>query len=128
MPEPTERQQQAFVLVFLVQCLLFLAVATSREPYHTSRLSGEDWVIELLQGHPRRIYHELGVNKGVFRSLLAWLRTHGHKDSRHVSLHEQLAIFLYMCRTGLSTQHVGERFQRSIETVSRLLSFQIHLI
>jgi hypothetical protein len=47
------------------------------------------------------------------------LRKLGYRDSRHVPLHEQLAIFLYTCVTGLTTRHVGERFQRSSSTISR---------
>ncbi|KIK73416.1 hypothetical protein PAXRUDRAFT_37870, partial [Paxillus rubicundulus Ve08.2h10] len=36
-----------------------------------------------------------------------------------VSVEEQLGIFLYTCVTGLSSCHVGERFQRSPDTVTR---------
>jgi hypothetical protein len=43
----------------------------------------------------------------------------GHCDSKNVTLEEQVAIFLYTCVTGLTTRHVGERFQRSNGTVSR---------
>ncbi|KIJ09149.1 hypothetical protein PAXINDRAFT_33619, partial [Paxillus involutus ATCC 200175] len=32
---------------------------------------------------------------------------------------EQLAIFLYMCVTGLSSHHVAERFQCSPDTVMK---------
>ncbi|KIK73911.1 hypothetical protein PAXRUDRAFT_89205, partial [Paxillus rubicundulus Ve08.2h10] len=32
---------------------------------------------------------------------------------------EQLGIFMYTCVTGLSSRHVGERFQRSPDTVMR---------
>jgi hypothetical protein len=42
----------------------------------------------------------------------------GLGDSWHVGLDEQAAIFLYMCVTGLSVRHVGERFQHSNETIS----------
>jgi hypothetical protein len=43
----------------------------------------------------------------------------GHSSSRFVSLEEQLAIFLYACVTGLTVRHIGERFQRSNETISK---------
>jgi hypothetical protein len=36
-----------------------------------------------------------------------------------VSVEEQLSIFLYTCVTGLSSRLVGERFQRSPDTVTR---------
>jgi hypothetical protein len=90
-----------------------------REPYHTSALSGEAWVLELLCGHPNRIHTELGVSVEVFSNLVQELRDIGYQNSRNVSLEEQLAIFLYMCVTGLTIRHVGERFQRSNETISR---------
>jgi hypothetical protein len=91
----------------------------TREPYHTSVLTGEGWVMELLEGHPKRIQSELGVSRDVFLELIGELRGMGHGDSRYVSLEEQLAIFLYMSVTGLIIRHVGERFQRSNETVSK---------
>lgn len=90
-----------------------------REPYHTSALSGEAWVLELLCGHPNRIRTELGMSVKVFSSLVQDLRDIGYQNSRNVSLEEQLAIFLYMSVTGLTIRHVGERFQRSNETISQ---------
>jgi hypothetical protein len=89
-----------------------------REPYHTSALSGEAWLLELLCGHPNWIRTELGVSLEVFSNLVQELCDIGYKNSRNVSLEEQLAIFLYMCVTGLTIRHVGERFQRSNETIS----------
>jgi hypothetical protein len=92
-----------------------------KQPYHTSILRGQDWVQELLNGHPERIRTELGLHKHVFMALLAELRAIGQADSRHVTLEEQLAIFLYASVTGLSVRHLGERFQRSNETISKYL-------
>lgn len=88
-------------------------------PYHTSALSGEAWVLELLQGHPKRIRCELGVHKHVFYALHAELCTMGLAPARDVTSEEQLAIFLYKCVTGLSVEHVGERFQHSNDTISK---------
>lgn len=91
-----------------------------RIPYHTSALSGEAWVLELITGHPDRIRHNLGVSLDIFDDLLRVLRAGGFVPSRNgVSVEEQLAIFLYTCVTGLSTRLIGERFQRSTDTISR---------
>ncbi|KAG2745075.1 hypothetical protein P692DRAFT_20699561, partial [Suillus brevipes Sb2] len=57
-----------------------------REPYHTSALSGQDWVIELLTGHPERVGCGLGMHVGAFAGLVDELRTMGHSDSKYVSL------------------------------------------
>jgi hypothetical protein len=89
------------------------------EPYHTSLLTGEGWVLELLTGHPERIRCELGMHREVFGALIEELREIGHTNSRIVSLEEQVAIFLHICITGVAIRHAGERFQRSNDTMSR---------
>ncbi|KAF9231343.1 hypothetical protein BU15DRAFT_26322, partial [Melanogaster broomeanus] len=61
----------------------------------TSILSGQQWVMELLHGHPERIHCELDMHREVFIQLIAELRELGHTNSKFVSLKEQLAIFLY---------------------------------
>ena len=56
----------------------------------------------------------------VFIALVIELRGMGYGDSKNgVKIEEQLAIFLYMCVTGISVRHAGERFQRSNETIAR---------
>src|ERR1700722_2296472 len=70
--------------------------------YHTSTLSGHQWMQELISGHPKRIQCELGVYLHVFQELIKTMRHHGQTDSKYVLLEEQLGIFLYMCVTGLS--------------------------
>ncbi|KIK80391.1 hypothetical protein PAXRUDRAFT_158831 [Paxillus rubicundulus Ve08.2h10] len=58
------------------------------------------------------------MHRKVFLQLISELRELGHANSKHVSLEEQLAIFLYMLVTGLTIRHVGEHFQRSNDTIS----------
>jgi hypothetical protein len=93
----------------------------NKQDYHTSALSGHAWVLELLSGHPKRIQCELGVRLHVFQKLLTTLRQQGFQDTREVTLEEQMSIFLYMCVTGLTVRHVGERFQRANNTITRQL-------
>ena len=120
-----QRQQRIIHYAALIVSIIITATANilqplyTKEPYHTSALSGEAWVLELLSGHPNRIRTELGMSLGAFSSLIQELQGAGYSNSKHVSLEEQLAIFLYMCVTGLTIRHVGERFQRSNETISR---------
>ena len=91
----------------------------TREPYHTSILTGEGWVMELLKGHPNCIRCELGVSHNIFLKLINELQQFGHGNSKYVLLEEQLAIFLYMSVMGLTIRHVRERFQQSNETISK---------
>ena|SRR5436190_24249952 len=72
-----------------------------KTPQNTSVLTGQAWVRELLAGHPRRFHNMLGMSKRVFFKLCIELHVHsGLCNTRHLSLEEQLAMFLYMCRTG----------------------------
>ena len=107
-----------FMSIILTATASMLQAIYIKEPYHTSILTGEGWVMELLARHPERIRCELGVRHHVFAELIAELRAMGYTNSKYVSLEEQLAIFLYAFVTGLTIRHLGERFQQSNETIS----------
>jgi hypothetical protein len=57
-----------------------------KTPYHTSILTGEGWVLELLTGHPRRIHTELGVSHAVFDKLISTLHSMGLHSSHRIHL------------------------------------------
>ncbi|KIK14943.1 hypothetical protein PISMIDRAFT_116079 [Pisolithus microcarpus 441] len=107
------------ILINLVVDLVSKGIPKDPQPYHTSALSGEAWLVELVLGHPDHIHCELGVSAHVFKEITLDLQNHGHRSSKHISLGEQLAIFLYTCVTVLPTRHVGEHFRRSNDMVSR---------
>ena len=103
--------------------LLFTS-STEKIPYHTSILTGEEWTLELLNGHPDQIKTSLGIDHNVFDALVQVLIENGFKRSHYgISVEQQLAIFLYTCVTGLSTRHVGERFQHVPDTITRSETF-----
>jgi hypothetical protein len=108
-----------FVHTLVTGAIAFARPLYAKIAYHTSILTGEGWVLELLNGHPERMHTELGMRVPVFRQLVLELQEIGLGPSKHVSLEEQLAIFLYASVTGLSIRHLGERFQRSNETISK---------
>jgi hypothetical protein len=124
LDDPETREDLALLLL----CLFLICIDANKEelahiadpqPYHTSALTGAAWVNELVNGHPDRIYHELGMRSEVFLEFVSKLRSVGLGNGRWVMLEEKAGIFLYMSVTGLRIRHVGERFQRSVETVSR---------
>jgi hypothetical protein len=81
------------------QTMLEFSSCYDKIPVHTSRLTGQDWIDELLIGHNGRFYNELGLNKCVFRCLITVLeRDAGLCATRHVSAEEQLAVFLHYAR------------------------------
>ncbi|KAF8877640.1 hypothetical protein BD779DRAFT_1448405, partial [Infundibulicybe gibba] len=76
--------------------ILYASPLYWKQDYHTSALTGAEWVQELIHRHPERILCELGMRLHVFTALVHELRiTSGLKDSRHLALEEQVAIFLY---------------------------------
>ena len=132
-PRRTRRMVVAYiaarVLVSVQNAIgTYKRVYYNKTPYHTSALSGAAWLEELRTGHDERIKTELGVSKDVFSSLIAVLRELGHADSRFISLEEQVAIFLHMCVVGTSVRHIGERFQRSNDTIAKCVIYQILLV
>lgn len=91
-----------------------------REPKTTFALTGFDWVNELLAGNPRCMRASLGIKPHDFQRLVKALgATTDLRDSKYITAEEQLAIFLYTSRTGLSTALVKERFQHSTFTIAK---------
>jgi hypothetical protein len=86
--------------LFLLYALHFIKV-----PQHTSILSGQDRINELITGHDGRFYNEMGVHKHVFRTLVSLLQDDaGLHDTRHVSAKEQLAILLHYAHRNRALQ------------------------
>ena len=131
----TPAEELVLHLVNLLAAASFLFLAASRDaillystrfnrvPVHTSWLSGQQWIDELVNGHDRRFHNELGLRKHTFNKLIRVLgRDAGLVDTRHVSAEEQLAIFLHYAHRGLSNRALQERFQRSADTVTKYAS------
>lgn len=91
-----------------------------KQPMYNSNVTGQMHIQELLSGHPVRFYDELGITKLVFQKLKRELVIYsGFKDSRFISMDEQLAIFLRFCRSGVGSRQVREEFQHGPDTVSK---------
>lgn len=90
-----------------------------KEALHDSPLTGFQWVLELLGGNIHRMEEQLGVRKHVFERLVDALWEAGLRHTPHVTIQEQVAIFLYAATTALPNRKIAERFQRSGDTISR---------
>ena len=90
----------AMILLYVtIECIKKYTLCFNKTSIHTSILSGEQWVQELLDGHDERFYNEMGMHQPIFHVLLALLKADGGlRDSRYVTAWEQLATFLhYTC-------------------------------
>lgn len=109
----------AGVALAAVAASLYFDKNYSSRPMRTSILTGQLWLHELLQGHPIRFHEQMGMSQHVFQMLSQELQLYsGLKNSKHVTADEQLAIFIYLARTGQSSRMLQERFQRSGDTIS----------
>ena len=89
-------------IIQLIQVLLHVVIEVIQSHvhkdlvlYHTSVLSGYQWVMELIAGLPKCIQNKLGMSKEAFLQLVAELHAQSCSDSRNVAVKEQLSIFLY---------------------------------
>jgi hypothetical protein len=98
-------------------------------PRHTSILTGQDWLDELINGHPDRCLDQLGMYPAAFL-LLCWELTinGGLTDSRYIAAQEQAAIFVYWMVHGSSQRELMERFQRSGDTISRYTNHVLNIL
>jgi hypothetical protein len=77
------------ILYVTMECTEKYALCFDKIPVHTSILSGEQWVKELLDGHNERFYDEMGMHQTVFKDLLALLKADGGlSNSRYVTAQE----------------------------------------
>jgi len=108
------------LLVSARESILLYASCFKKVPQHTSILSSQGWVDELISGHDGQFYNNMGMHKHVYQELLSTLRkdTDLH-DTRYISAEEQLTIFLQYAHWGLSNRALQERFQRSGDTIPK---------
>nr|GEV48662.1 putative nuclease HARBI1 [Tanacetum cinerariifolium] len=90
------------------------------EPSFFKSFIGEDWMKDVLNGNSIRCVNAFRMHPHIFKKLCRELQAnYGLKSSDKMSALEKLGIFVYTFALGVSNRDVGERFQRSGETISR---------
>ena len=93
-----------------------------RRRIRDSALSGRDYVLEVLNGHPDRIIKNMRLSVPLFLHLCDILVDRGYwhaYPSQRVGVHESVALTL-MCLSHDERHRVlAERFQHSTETIDR---------
>ncbi|XP_048500982.2 uncharacterized protein LOC125497624 [Beta vulgaris subsp. vulgaris] len=88
----------------------------------TSILTGEMWMKEVINGHPIRCVNAFRMEPQLFLRLCKDLSLHyGLKASGNMPIFEKIGIFLYAIAQGASNRVLGERFQRSGDSISRAI-------
>ena len=58
------------ILYAMIECIEIYASRFNKMPVYTSRLTGDQWVQELIDGHEESFYNEMGMCDTVFNQLL----------------------------------------------------------
>jgi len=94
--------------------------SSDRTRIHDSILTGEQYVSEVLKGHEISCKREFRMEKVIFHKLVDCLREKNLlRDTRGVTVEEQVAIFIYAISKNASNRDLQWRFQHSSETISR---------
>lgn len=68
-----------------------------KKPCMTSRQKGENWVQEILNGHPVRCLNAFRMEQNLFNQLCEDLQSkYGLEASKRMSVQQKVAIFLYI--------------------------------
>ena len=103
-----------------------------RRPLRTSEISGRQYLLELLNGHPDRLFYTIRMDIATFRSLCRRLIVMEVIDhDKIISVEEALVMFLWIITHNQRVRTVAERYQHSVETIcrqfNRMLDAMCHL-
>ncbi|XP_056164068.1 uncharacterized protein LOC130137309 [Syzygium oleosum] len=116
------------MIVWLNILELDMSVHT-KEPIRDSKLSGPEWVREIIYGHSDRIYEAFRMERHVFLNLCGLMSARGLlKDSRYIRVDEQVGIFLYLVGHKNSNRDLCERFQRSGATINKYFNIVLKAV
>ncbi|XP_062099726.1 protein ALP1-like [Humulus lupulus] len=91
-----------------------------RRPLCTSNMSGRQYLLELLNGHPDRLFYTIRMDVNTFRSLCRRLvEMEVIEHDRVISVEEAVVMFLWIVTHNQRVRTVAERYQHSVETVCR---------
>lgn len=86
---------------------------------HTSILTGDKYVKEVLEGHELRCKRDFRMEKYVFHNLVNCFRDRKLlRDSQLITVEEQVGIFLYALSANASNRTLQGRLQHSGQTIS----------
>ena len=92
--------------------------SASRVPQQVSNFSGHNRMLDLLHGNDRRFVDILQMPKSCFIRLCGLLQQNGVRNTRSLSVEEQVMMFLLVVGHGDSTRRSGYECHHSTETVS----------
>ena len=90
------------------------------QPQRTTILKGHEWGVETLNGHPRNCYETFRMTPSQFIKLCELLKERKKiKDTRFLTVQEQVAIFLVVICQTVTTRFAAGHFQHSVDTIHK---------
>jgi hypothetical protein len=112
--------EQAILLVLIYYFTNYTSIHYNKTPRNTDPVSGEQYVRRLLtQNHEGRTLSLLRMPLHTFDELCTWLRLHTRLKDGRISAVEKVVIFITITGHGWSYRDAEDRFQHSLDTISR---------
>ncbi|KAL5582016.1 hypothetical protein UlMin_014458 [Ulmus minor] len=90
-----------------------------RMPMHTSIRTGHQYMLELINDHPDRLFNKIRMYRPCFEMLIQVLRQQTVlQNSRFLTLEEQVMIFIYVISQKAINRMAMEDWQHSGSTIS----------
>lgn len=114
----SEEEEDDEMMLFVFPAL-YLA-STRCETQSTSKLGGVEWICEVLEDDRGQGYEKLRIEPHILREFADYVRSKSLlRNTRGVSVEEQIGMFVYMLSRNANFEKLSERFERSRETVHR---------
>ena len=124
MEEDDDDELFLVIVPAILECL-----NEEKRPEHTSEYTGAKKVKEILEGHKNWCKSEFRMETRIFKETCNYLRSEGLlRDTRGVTVEEQLGMFTYMISHNASNDRLKKAFQHSGETVQRHIRAVFNII
>ena len=102
-----------------IQLLMSIGNRQTRQPRWNSALTGQEYVLEQLQGHPENLFEMCRMHRDTFEAIVQLIRVRNLLPSSRVSAEESLMMFLRTIAHSDRNREIQDRFCHSGETVHR---------
>ncbi|KAM0912938.1 hypothetical protein ACQ4PT_012489 [Festuca glaucescens] len=117
--ELSESEEEDDEMMLFVFPALYLA-SIGHETESTPRRSDAEWICQVLEDDRGQGYEKLRIEPHILRDFSRYVRSkHLLRNTRGVSVEEQIGMFIYMLSRNANFEKLSARFERSRETIHR---------